>query len=208
MIDRRGPATPLTLDISDSAHILASQDLGDGTTIVNVEQIEIVGGDGDDIFKGGALADRLDGGLRGSSTLFGNGGGDYIVGSTIGANLIDGGAGIPPRSRSRAGSSRPIPPTRSTAAPTPTSSFSTRASSPPGSSSTSRTPRSRGRWSTARPSSTSSSSRSPPPTSPTGSPAAPSPTPSASRSSRMPETTSSTAAAATTSCLAGPTTTR
>ena len=93
VIDRRGPATPLTLDISDSAHILASQDLGDGTTIVNVEQIEIVGGDGDDIFKGGALADRLDGGLRGSSTLFGNGGGDYIVGSTIGANLIDGGAG-------------------------------------------------------------------------------------------------------------------
>ncbi len=53
VIDRRGPAINLTLDISDSSVL---QVMGD-TTVQHIEQVEIIGGDGNDNFTGGALAD-------------------------------------------------------------------------------------------------------------------------------------------------------
>jgi len=66
----------LTLDLTNPS---AAQNIGEGTTIVNVEQISIVGGVGDDHFTGGALADTLTG-SDGDDVLKGAGGNDTISG--------------------------------------------------------------------------------------------------------------------------------
>jgi Ca2+-binding RTX toxin-like protein len=63
----------LTLDLTDPTVL---QDLGDGTTVINIEQIEFVGGSGDDQITGGVFDDFITGGA-GNDTL--NGGGGFDV---------------------------------------------------------------------------------------------------------------------------------
>ncbi len=75
-LDYSGTSRNLTLDISDSSVL---QNVGEGSTIIGVERMEITGGSGTDIFTGGALADKIGGGL-GNDILRGNGGDDQING--------------------------------------------------------------------------------------------------------------------------------
>jgi Ca2+-binding RTX toxin-like protein len=96
-IDRNGVSDDLTLDLSDPAD---EQELGDGTTVVNIERASFYGGSGDDTFTGGSLED-LAIGRRGADSLTGSGGDDTLRGArgsdTVyggdGDDLLDGGAG-------------------------------------------------------------------------------------------------------------------
>jgi hypothetical protein len=78
-VDLAKSAVALRVDLSNTT---TRQFTGDGGSIINVEQISIVGGTGNDIFTGGALADSLSG-FNGDDVLRGGGGDD----------LIDGGVG-------------------------------------------------------------------------------------------------------------------
>ena len=88
---RENAAIALSVDIGDGG---GGRDIGDGTTITNVESVDFRGGSGNDTARGGALNDIFTGNL-GNDTLFGRGGADkFILGSADGADAIDGGGGI------------------------------------------------------------------------------------------------------------------
>src|SRR5690349_21190237 len=65
-IDRTSYAGDLILDLSKTSF----QNIGDGTTLISVEQAEFWGGAGNDTLVGGDYADWLNGG-RGSDNLLG-----------------------------------------------------------------------------------------------------------------------------------------
>lgn len=75
-VDFANVRAPLTVDLTNPAIL---QFFGEGSSIVNVEQITIVGGTGRDRFTGGALADSLSG-YDGDDVLKGAGGADTITG--------------------------------------------------------------------------------------------------------------------------------
>ncbi|HEX8256748.1 MAG TPA: calcium-binding protein, partial [Allosphingosinicella sp.] len=76
----------------------ATTTLADGTTVIGVERVAIVGGSADDFFAGGGYDDSIDGN-GGSDLVFGGGGNDFIVGDggafadERGNDTLDGGAG-------------------------------------------------------------------------------------------------------------------
>ena len=82
------------------ANPAARQTLDNGTTVVNVERIELKTGAGDDTVTGGRSDDILDGGagddtlcgLGGRDELFGGDGNDTLILAT-GARVADGGMG-------------------------------------------------------------------------------------------------------------------
>ena len=86
--DRSNSARSYTLDLGDP---LVGSDLGDGTTVINVERVEFRAGLGNDVLAGGALADVLLGGA-GRDFLAGGGGNDTLDGGS-GIDNIDGGDG-------------------------------------------------------------------------------------------------------------------
>jgi Ca2+-binding RTX toxin-like protein len=69
-------AKPLTLDLTNPSVL---QNLGDGSSVINVEAATITGGTGADHFIGGAYADSLNG-YDGNDILQGNGGNDTLIG--------------------------------------------------------------------------------------------------------------------------------
>jgi Ca2+-binding RTX toxin-like protein len=79
----------LTFAIEDPSVL---QTLEDGTTIVDVERIHFIGGNGADHITGGALDDRLSGG-SGANILNGGGGADRLF-TYSGDDFLDGGDGI------------------------------------------------------------------------------------------------------------------
>ncbi len=83
-------ALGVTLALNEGVTVTAVINGSDDDTVVNVENI--VGGDGDDIFTGDGLANRLEGGA-GSDKLSGGLGDDFLMGGA-GADTIDGGGGI------------------------------------------------------------------------------------------------------------------
>jgi len=87
-IDLAKANVALTLDLTDPSKL---QQLGDGTSIVNVESIAITGGAKADHLTGGALADTLNG-WTGDDVLQGGGGDDILVGG-LGNDTLTGGAG-------------------------------------------------------------------------------------------------------------------
>ncbi|KQP53608.1 hypothetical protein ASF39_20060 [Methylobacterium sp. Leaf108] len=89
VIDRSDATTGLVLDLSNPS---IAQDLGGGTRVVNVEQVEVRGGTGGDFLVGGALSDTLIGGA-GSDTLKGGEGNDQLDADT-GVDRLDGGTGV------------------------------------------------------------------------------------------------------------------
>lgn len=80
------------LDISTLAARSAEQNIGDGTVIVNIEQVTFEGGNLVDTVKGGDLADNLTGNA-GDDLFYGNSGKDMLTGG-IGNDFLDGGADI------------------------------------------------------------------------------------------------------------------
>jgi Ca2+-binding RTX toxin-like protein len=87
-IDRSGATTNLTFNETNPASTATL--VGDGTTVVNVENIGLLGGSGNDSFTTGAGNDSLSGGA-GHNTLNG-GAGDDVITST-GIDAINGGTG-------------------------------------------------------------------------------------------------------------------
>ena len=83
---RTSSATPLVVDISAGG---GGADIGDGTSLSNIEALNFAGGSGADTVIGGSLADTIDGGL-GADTING-GDGDDVITSSAGADIIDGG---------------------------------------------------------------------------------------------------------------------
>jgi Ca2+-binding RTX toxin-like protein len=88
LVDRSDSSRSFNLDLGDPALTSA---IGDGTTIVNVEQIEFHAGSGNDHLTGGALNDKLVGNA-GTDFLDGNGGDDDLQGGD-GADTLSGDAG-------------------------------------------------------------------------------------------------------------------
>lgn len=62
-----------------------------GTEVISIEQVDLLGGQGDELFVGGAYNDSLQGGA-GDDSLIGGGGEDLLAGGS-GADVIDGGEG-------------------------------------------------------------------------------------------------------------------
>ncbi len=87
-ISRAFTSRGLTIDLTNPT---AAQVLADGTRLINVERLDVIGGFGRDSFTGGALNDILVGG-GGNDTLNGGGGNDVLSG-LFGDDRIDGGAG-------------------------------------------------------------------------------------------------------------------
>jgi Ca2+-binding RTX toxin-like protein len=79
---------PQVIDISNPA---VTQTLTDGTTIVNMERLNLTAGLSNDKVVGGALADAING-FDGNDTLTGGGAGDTLNGG-IGADVLIGGTG-------------------------------------------------------------------------------------------------------------------
>lgn len=82
----QGETADLTFTFADGASQLFR-----GTTIVNVERIEFIGGEGADVITGGASADRLVG-FVGDDKLYGGGGDDTLIG-VQGSDALYGGDG-------------------------------------------------------------------------------------------------------------------
>jgi serralysin len=76
IIDRTSFSGKITLDLSNPS---VSQELGDITTLINVERVAFYSGSGDDHLTGGALDDTLLGGA-GNDTLNGGAGNDTLTG--------------------------------------------------------------------------------------------------------------------------------
>jgi serralysin len=97
LLDRVYFTKSFTIDLTDTTVL---QTLGDGTQIINVEQIAFYGGSGNDGVKGGLLDDTIDSG-NGNDTLDGGAGNDMIYGgggndvitASAGFDIIYGGAG-------------------------------------------------------------------------------------------------------------------
>ncbi|MDF3063796.1 MAG: Hemolysin-type calcium-binding region [Microvirga sp.] len=97
VIDRSGATADIVFNLANPA---ARQTLDNGTTVVNVERIELKTGAGDDTVTGGRSDDILDGGagddtlrgLGGRDELFGGDGNDTLILAT-GARVADGGMG-------------------------------------------------------------------------------------------------------------------
>lgn len=87
-ISRAFTSRALTIDLTSPA---TAQVLADGTRLINVERLDVIGGSGRDSFTGGALNDVMVGG-GGADTLNGGGGNDVLSG-LFGDDRIDGGAG-------------------------------------------------------------------------------------------------------------------
>ena len=88
-IDRSSATTALTFVMTDTASVTTV--VGDGTTVVNVENIDFTAGNGNDDIETLDGSDSLYGG-EGSDTLSAGGGDDYLKGG-LGDDTLFGGAG-------------------------------------------------------------------------------------------------------------------
>jgi Ca2+-binding RTX toxin-like protein len=90
-LNRASSPVPLVIDISDGG---GGRDIGDGTTIANIERLFAVGASaGDDVITGGSLDDAFFAGA-GHDTLNGGGGDDTLNSmGTEGPDALDGGDG-------------------------------------------------------------------------------------------------------------------
>ena len=88
IFDRTASSQNFVIDITTPA---TPQTLVDGTTVVNVEFLDVSTGSGNDNITGGVTTDVMDGG-GGTDTLIGSGGTDTLIGGA-GVDTMQGGAG-------------------------------------------------------------------------------------------------------------------
>jgi Ca2+-binding RTX toxin-like protein len=87
-LNRPASATGLVFSIANPS---VTQVLADGTTLVNIHQIDFGGGSGNDDVTGGDLRDIFDG--RDGNDMFSGGGGDDSLRGDIGNDTLRGGSG-------------------------------------------------------------------------------------------------------------------